>query len=574
MAPLPGLLLAGMGYHRRWVSEDAFIGFRVVRHVLAGYGPVFNLGERVEVYTSPLWIALLAAWQALGRPVEVGSVAFGLLLSCAGLVGAQAGAWRLAERLHEARGGSGPDAADVRLALPLGAVVFAALPVAWDFTTSGLETGLAIAWLGGVFWLLAGAREMTSSRARVAAFAIGSGPLIRPDCGLFSVGFGCALLVIERYAAGRRLTAWRCGELGVIAAALPLGYQVFRMGYFAALVPNTALAKEAGLAYWSQGWRYTLDFIGTYALWLPLLVVTVFVVALVRSARRGGHRVAVALVLAPILSGLAHWLYVTRVGGDFMHGRLLLLSLFAVLLPLATVIVPVAGLVGWRRAALAGVAAWAIVSALWLRVPYPGTVGPWLIADERGFSVHYFETPNPVRIEDYARHPALIQFSRRLLEFNRAVTLTQQEDLSFIVTVPLATSAPSSIRLVLGLANIGMLGYLAGPSVHVVDRLGLADPIGARLQLTVRDRPGHEKWLPEAWVLARFADPQAAVTLFPGRREAARALGCGDLALLLRAIGAPLTPSRFLASIRASWRLSRLRLPSDPAAAAQQLCGS
>ncbi|HEX2184528.1 MAG TPA: hypothetical protein VHN78_03365, partial [Chloroflexota bacterium] len=64
--------LAWLGWEQRWVAEDAFIDLRVVQHLLAGHGPVFNLGERVEVYTNPLWVALLAVLGlpfALARPV-------------------------------------------------------------------------------------------------------------------------------------------------------------------------------------------------------------------------------------------------------------------------------------------------------------------------------------------------------------------------------------------------------------------------------------------------------------------------------------------------------------------------
>ena len=42
-----------------WVAEDAFITFRAVDNFLKGYGPVWNVGERVQVYTHPLWYALL-----------------------------------------------------------------------------------------------------------------------------------------------------------------------------------------------------------------------------------------------------------------------------------------------------------------------------------------------------------------------------------------------------------------------------------------------------------------------------------------------------------------------------------
>src|SRR3712207_8045404 len=37
----------------------SFINFRVVDHLLAGHGPVWNEGERIEIGTSTLWLALL-----------------------------------------------------------------------------------------------------------------------------------------------------------------------------------------------------------------------------------------------------------------------------------------------------------------------------------------------------------------------------------------------------------------------------------------------------------------------------------------------------------------------------------
>ena len=45
---------------RTWLAEDAFITFRYVENWLNGYGLVFNMGERVEGFTSPLWMVFLA----------------------------------------------------------------------------------------------------------------------------------------------------------------------------------------------------------------------------------------------------------------------------------------------------------------------------------------------------------------------------------------------------------------------------------------------------------------------------------------------------------------------------------
>ena len=42
-----------------WVSDDAFITLRTVSNFLQGYGLVWNAGERVQVFTHPLWMFLL-----------------------------------------------------------------------------------------------------------------------------------------------------------------------------------------------------------------------------------------------------------------------------------------------------------------------------------------------------------------------------------------------------------------------------------------------------------------------------------------------------------------------------------
>lgn len=42
------LLFAWGAWQRRWIADDGLIVLRTVRNLLAGNGPVFNAGERVE----------------------------------------------------------------------------------------------------------------------------------------------------------------------------------------------------------------------------------------------------------------------------------------------------------------------------------------------------------------------------------------------------------------------------------------------------------------------------------------------------------------------------------------------
>ena len=43
-----------------WVSDDAYITFRVVDNLWHGYGPRWNISERVCVYTNPLMMLSMA----------------------------------------------------------------------------------------------------------------------------------------------------------------------------------------------------------------------------------------------------------------------------------------------------------------------------------------------------------------------------------------------------------------------------------------------------------------------------------------------------------------------------------
>jgi arabinofuranosyltransferase len=140
--------------------------------------------------------------------------------------------------------------------------------------------------------------------------------------------------------------------------------------------------------------------------------------------------------------------------------------------------------------------------------------------------------------------------------------------------MPLRDGLPSHDAFVA--SNLGITGVVARPSVHIVDPSGLADPFAARVQVPTRGRPGHEKSLPLAWVIARFGDPGAPVPdgVSPSDVDAARrALRCGPLRHLQAATTAPLTPARFARNIRLAMQLRDFRFPSDPSAAEARFCG-
>ncbi len=94
----PLAVAAGAGWAHRKVVDDGFIYFRTVNQITGGHGPVFNVGERVESFTSPLWVALLSVADVV-TPVRLEwlAVSIGLVGSVVGLGLAMAGARHAAE---------------------------------------------------------------------------------------------------------------------------------------------------------------------------------------------------------------------------------------------------------------------------------------------------------------------------------------------------------------------------------------------------------------------------------------------------------------------------------------------
>ncbi len=41
-----------------WLCDDAYISYRVVDNFVNGYGLKWNISERVQAYTHPLWLFL------------------------------------------------------------------------------------------------------------------------------------------------------------------------------------------------------------------------------------------------------------------------------------------------------------------------------------------------------------------------------------------------------------------------------------------------------------------------------------------------------------------------------------
>ena len=64
-----------------WVSEDAYITFRTVQNLFEGHGLRWNVSERTQTYTHPLWMFVIAGCRALSGEYFFSVIAISILFS-------------------------------------------------------------------------------------------------------------------------------------------------------------------------------------------------------------------------------------------------------------------------------------------------------------------------------------------------------------------------------------------------------------------------------------------------------------------------------------------------------------
>jgi len=280
-----------------FVTDDAYISFRYAVN-LAEHGQlVFNLGERVEGFTNFLWTVILA----LGIKLGLGPVATSRFLGVAFGVGTLALVVRMSLRL------SGQRPSLWHLVAP---TLLASMGAFACWCTGGLETQLFtfLSFLGFDLLLaeIAGQRGFASA----AAFALAA--MARPE-GLLFFGLGGVFRLFTMIGRERRLRPRRheWAWLGLFAA-LFAPYFLWRWRYYGWPFPNTFYVKSSGgSGTYALGGYYLRRFAEDYGvLFLTLL-------ALLGRPAADDHRRRDLWRLTGLV-WLVFAAYVVKVGGDFM----------------------------------------------------------------------------------------------------------------------------------------------------------------------------------------------------------------------------------------------------------------
>lgn len=271
-----------------WVSDDAYISLRSVEHWMAGHGPVWNTAERVQTFTHPLWMLLLAGGRWLSG--ECYFTTLGLGIGCS-----------LLAALVLLRLGRTAAAAIATLA----ALAFArSFP---EYATSGLENPLSFLLLAGFAGVVSSALPPTR-RYLYAALLTGLVATTRMDLGLL-----CAPAAV---ACARGLPVLRVVLLGIVGLLPFLLWTGFATVYYGSPFPITAYAKAISVGLdakvlWWQGLHYC-RYVLTHDPAMVLVLAAGTTVGLLRGSLRCRWLAVGVLVYSA---------YIVKVGGDFMGGR-------------------------------------------------------------------------------------------------------------------------------------------------------------------------------------------------------------------------------------------------------------
>ena len=294
-----------------WVAEDAFITFRSVDNMLAGYGPVWNIGERVQVYTHPLWYILLV----IGNFIVYSPYYVALVLNYLCLLGFLYTYARLVDK-------NKPDT-PIQALLVIIILLFSRAFV--DYSSSGLENSLLHILIAGYVYFLV-SQDVSLRHKLLWCSLIFSGLfLTRPD-GILLV------LPASLYLFIRAIREEPKALLYILLGLLPMIFwEIFSIIYYGSFVPNTALAKVNNGVPLSKNLSKAYEYFKFNLLNDAVTLSIVFLAVLCGLFKRN---ITLLLVTGIILQIV----YLCYVGADYMLGRFLSSSMVMAIIIMAIII--------------------------------------------------------------------------------------------------------------------------------------------------------------------------------------------------------------------------------------------
>ena len=421
-----------------WLCDDAYITFRVIDNFVSGYGPVWNISERVQVYTHPLWFLLLSGVVYLTGEIYYTVLFVSIIITTTAYL-----------------------IVIIRIASSTKVGIFAGVLLLLshsfiDYATSGLENPLTFLLLALFFLLFFNQDFSKTQPLKLFALVLLSalGMLNRLDLALiFIPPLLYSLLKV------RRLRTIMLAMIGFLPLAAWFLFSIFYYGF---PFPNTAYAKLSTtfstIELVATGVYY---FIETFV-FDPVTIV--LGALLVWAASQKSTTDEKRLLQAGLIGISLYALYLIRIGGDFMVGRLLTPIIFT-----GTILV-----IRFQYKNIQKF--WLFFAGITLSASLFST--PLTIFSDENYKVHIsaldcVNLSNSLAGDERCFYYRTTGLWRKWVDGQPAVNAVPWEDIGNALKL--------SGKQVNVTETIGIMGFFAGPDIHIVDQLALADAFLARL---------------------------------------------------------------------------------------------
>jgi len=442
-----------------WLSDDAYITFRSVDNFVNDYGLTWNVGERVQAYTHPLWVFLISGFYVFTKEFYFTSISISIGISL------------LVFFLLLKKTSISPFNSIIAALI----LVFSKAFI--DYSTSGLENPLTHL-LIVLFFIIYFSTAEGKKKLFLLSFLSSLAGLNRLD----SLVILLPALAFVYFKEKNKLK----NSLIMLAGFLPLlVWEMFSLFYYGFLFPNTAYAKlNTGISkieLLQQGLFYLLD-----SLYLdPLTFFAMIAGILIALLKRKGE-------LTPIAIGAGLYIiYIINIGGDFMSGRFLTAPLICAVIILSRTEI--------KSIKLAIVSA-VIIIGLGLLSPRPNMLS----------TPHY--SLGPKIIHAFRFGPAVIGMNNGITderfwyyENTGLLNNLSQQKIKRHPWVIHALAIKEAKNNLLVKSSVGLFGFYAGRNVRIVDQYALTEPLLARIPSTEywligHDKPKNEKF----WRIGHF----------------------------------------------------------------------
>ena len=408
-----------------WYNDDAFIVFRTIDNFLSGYGLTWNVSERVESYSDPLFMLLQSFFIFLtGEFYYTGiflSIAVSIISLC--ILG-----FKIAHSLV--------------LAL-LGITILMLSKGFVEYSTSGLEDPMTHLLLALFFFVYFKDRKEANFKTLFFLSLIASfGSVNRLDTTII---FLPSLIYV--FLKLPKLRGFFILVIGFIPLIIWKGFTFFYYGF---PFPNTAYAKVLN----TGADKIELIQKGVFYLenslhWDPLTLVTILgaIIFVPFLSKKTNH--------IPIIIGIVLYLFfVIQMGGDYMGLRFLTAPLFLAVILISRVNLNPSK---WKLVfpffiVVIGLGSMLPFSPIWTDSQYDGGYTEMGIADTRSIFYKYtglLRDPliNTVK-HDVIYHPWMEQIE------NHKVAIS---------------------------GGVGFIGFFGGPELYIIDPIALGDPLLSKI---------------------------------------------------------------------------------------------